>query len=29
VAFAEATVTTDAGRMVARASSTYLFEDRP
>jgi uncharacterized protein (TIGR00369 family) len=28
VAFAEATVTTDRAKTVARASSTYLYEDR-
>jgi uncharacterized protein (TIGR00369 family) len=28
VAFAEATVQAESGRMVARASSTYLFSDR-
>jgi len=29
VAFVEATVTTDEGTLVARASSTYMFRDRP
>jgi uncharacterized protein (TIGR00369 family) len=28
-AFVEATITDEAGRLVARASSTYLFRDRP